>query len=149
MLAMHYKILLADAQDVARVRARAAERGPMFDGMPGLAHKLFLVDPVDPCYATFYLWREPDAALRFLKGPFFAALSDTFGRPEVLLLLTEAQDLPPGLEREVSLAAEPLAITPVNGTLDAIDPRDGSLVRLGPGSAPGRRFEVMFHAKGA
>ena len=148
MLAMHYKIPLADAAATARVRARAAERGPLFDGMPGLAHKLFLVDPIDPCYATFYLWREPEAALRFLNGPFFAALSETFGRPDVLLLLTDAQDLPPGLELEVSLAIEPSVITPLSDALDAVDPRDGSIVRLGPASAPGRRFEVMFHARG-
>ena len=94
MLAMHYKIPLSGPEAIAAVRARAAERGPMFDGMEGLAHKLFLIDPVDPCYATFYLWREPDAALAFLEGPFFAALSQTFGRPQVLLLLTRSTDLP-------------------------------------------------------
>jgi hypothetical protein len=63
------------------VRRRAAERGPLFDRMPGLAFKLFLVDPVDPCYATFYLWREPEAALAFLEGAFFAALSRRSGGP--------------------------------------------------------------------
>ena len=93
MLAMHYQIALSGAEAVAAVRARAAERGPLFDGMAGLAHKLFLVDPADPCYATFYLWREPGAALDFLEGPFFAALAQSFGRPEVALLLTRAIEL--------------------------------------------------------
>ena len=63
MLAMHYAIPLSGADQVASVRARAAERGPLFDGMAGLGVKLFLIDPADPCYATFYLWREADAAM--------------------------------------------------------------------------------------
>jgi hypothetical protein len=41
MLAMHYKIPLSGPEAIATVRARAAERGPLFDGMDGLAHKLF------------------------------------------------------------------------------------------------------------
>jgi hypothetical protein len=55
MLAMHDAIPLNGADQVATVRVRAAERGPWFDGMAGLGVKLFLLDPVDPCYATFYL----------------------------------------------------------------------------------------------
>jgi hypothetical protein len=147
MLAMHYKIALRDQAAVAAVRARAAERGPLFDGMKGLAHKLFLVDPKDPCYATFYLWRDPDAALGFLNGPFFAALSSTFGRPEVCLLLTEAAELPRH-SAQVALSERKASCSVPPGAIAALDPRSGEALTLSPDPSVGRRFEVMYHARG-
>jgi hypothetical protein len=145
MLAMHYAIPLKDAGQVAAVRARAAERGPLFDGMKGLGVKLFLIDPSDPCYATFYLWRDPDAAQAFLEGPFFKALSEAFGRPEVKLLLTAATDLPFMTGETVGLSTNPAREVPV----PALDPRTGDVLALAPESAGGRRFEVMYRALGA
>lgn len=145
MLAMHYAIALKDAGQIAAVRARAVERGPLFDGMKGLGVKLFLIDPVDPCYATFYLWRDPDAAQAFLEGPFFKALSEAFGRPEVRLLLTEATDLPFAAGETVGLSSNPTHEVPVR----ALDPRTGDVLALAPESAGGRRFEVMYRALGA
>lgn len=145
MLAMHYAISLKDADQVAAVRARAVERGPLFDGMKGLGVKLFLIDPSDPCYATFYLWRDPDAARAFLEGPFFKALSEAFGRPEVRLLLTEAADLPFAAGETVRLLSNPAHEVPVR----TLDPRTGDVLALVPESADGRRFEVMYRALGA
>ena len=147
MLAMHYKIPLSGPEAIATVRARATERGPLFDGMEGLAHKLFLIDPVDPCYATFYLWREPDAALAFLEGPFFAALSQTFGRPQVMLLLTRSTDLPFEAGDAVVLGSR-LDETNCSERLRAVDPNSGEILTLG-GGPHGRRFEVMYLAHGA
>jgi hypothetical protein len=147
MLAMHYAIALKGANQVAAIRARAAERGPLFDGMAGLAVKLFLVDPVVPCYATFYLWREADAALGFLDGPFFAALSDTFGRPEVKLLLTTANDLPFAAGEALSLRVAPS--DDASSLVRALDPCTGEILSLARASAGGRRFDVMYRAVGA
>jgi hypothetical protein len=147
MLAMHYAIPLKGADQVAAVRARAAERGPWFDGMTGLGVKLFLIDPVDPCYATFYLWREPDAARGFLEGDFFRALSETFGRPEVRLLLTTATDLPFAKGEALNLQTNPPHSPPPS--VQALDPRGGDVIALAPTSAQGRRFEVMYRAIGA
>lgn len=146
MLAMHYAIQLKDPGQVAAVRARAAERGPLFDGMPGLGCKLFLVDAVDPCYATFYLWREPDAALGFLQGPFFQALSDTFGRPEVKLLLTTATDLPFAVGETLALDCRSQQLHPQ--AIRSVDPRSGDILALGPATGSGRRFQVMYRAVG-
>jgi hypothetical protein len=148
MLAMHYKIPLSGPEAIATVRARATERGPLFDGMEGLAHKLFLIDPVDPCYATFYLWREPDAALNFLEGKFFAALSQTFGRPQVVLLLTRATDLPFAVGDAVVLGSRQEGEPNGSEKLRAVDPKSGEILTLG-GGPDGRRFEVMYHAQGA
>jgi hypothetical protein len=128
------------------VRRRAAERGPLFDGMPGLALKLFLVDPVDPCYATFYLWREPEAALAFLGGAFFAALVETFGRPEVRLLLPTRIVFPPPEARQAVLGGDSPA-----ASLRCLDPRTGAGLALDFGVAAevrsGRRFEIMYRAE--
>jgi hypothetical protein len=147
MLAMHYRIRLDDDAAVAAVRQRAAERGPLFDGMNGLREKLFLVDPVRPCYATFYLWQDPDAALAFLDGSFFKALSDTFGRPEVRLLLTRVTTLPSD-SRSVALIEGAVTHPLPAGAVEAIDPRDGTTLVLMPSISLGRRFDVMYHAHG-
>lgn len=144
MLAMHYAIPLKDADQVAAVRVRAAERGPLFDGMAGLGTKLFLIDPAQPCYATFYLWREAEAAQLFLEGAFFKALAETFGRPTVRLLLSTARDLPFAAGKALRLQTE---ATP-EAILRALDPLDGGALALAPEVAPGRRFEVMYRAVG-
>jgi len=146
MLAMHYAIALTGADQVASVRERAAVRGPYFDGMDGLCVKLFLVDPVDPCYATFYLWRDADAAQAFLEGSFFHALCQTFGRPKVQLLLTTATDLPFETGSVITLTAD--ASTEAMAGIRALDPRSGIVLALSPAPAKGRRFEVLYRAKG-
>jgi hypothetical protein len=148
MLAMHYQISLAGPEAVDAVRTRAAERGPLFDDMPGLAHKLFLIDPVDPCYATYYLWQNADAARGFIEGPFFAALSSSFGRPKVFLLFTSASDIVFESGDELALAWRETASPASAETVDALDPRTGATLSLGPIGTAGRRFEVMYHARG-
>lgn len=147
MLAMHYAIPLAGPGMLDTIRERAATRGPLFDRMQGLADKLFLLDTVDPCYATFYLWRDSEAALRFLTGPFFAALSSTFGRPEVHLWLTEAQSLPAG-SWERAVLTPPGNATPTTDSIEVLDPRSGTSRWLARPPAAGRGFEVMYHAQG-
>jgi heme-degrading monooxygenase HmoA len=148
MLAMHYRIPLSGAEAVAAVERRARERGPLFDGMPGLAHKFFLVDPVHPTYATFYLWQEAEAAHAFVTGPLFAALVEAFGRPEVRLLLTTAIDLP-RTDPDGAVLVEGLAADAHGPRIDAIDPRDGAHLSLHfDDSIRGQRFRVPYHAQG-
>jgi hypothetical protein len=147
MLALHYAIPLNGADRVTAVRTRIAERGRLFDGMAGLVAKLFLIDPTDPCYATFYLWRDPDAALGFLEGPLFKALSEAFGRPEVKLLLTAAADIPFTTGDALSFQTNPA--NDALGSLRALDPRRGEVFVPAPASAAERRFEVVYRADGA
>lgn len=146
MLAMHYAIALASADQVAAVRARVVERGPLFDGMAGLKVKLFLIDAANPCYATFYLWRDASAALDFLEGPLFRALCDAFGRPEVRLLLTRAIDLPFAAGETVGIGTDP-AEDP-SAPIHAYDPGRGETVVLGRARPSGRRFEIAYRAAG-
>ena len=148
MLAMHYRIPLDGAEAVAAVKRRALERGPWFDGIAGLAHKYFLVDPVQPTYATFYLWHEAEAARAFLEGALFAALVESFGRPEVRLLLPTAIALPES-DPETVVLSEGLHGLGHGPRVDAIDPRDGSALALHfDESVRGRRFLLPYHARG-
>jgi hypothetical protein len=144
MLAMHYRFDLKDQTQVEQVRRRIVERGPVFDGLPGMAHKWFLLDPVKPCYALFYLWNEQAGMRSFVEGPFFKSLSDAFGRPEVRLLLPTRISLPAEEPEEASLELGELEGAHVR----ALDPRDGSVVSLRLSPGPGRRFELRYHARG-
>jgi hypothetical protein len=73
---------------MAPIHRRAAEKGPGFDGVPGLEHKAFLVSDASigqpNLYAPFYIWRSASGMRDFLLSDGFAALSEAFGRPEVV-----------------------------------------------------------------
>ncbi|WP_371181116.1 DUF4865 family protein [Xanthomonas sacchari] len=91
MIAMQYSIALPADYDMAIIRRRIADKGPLLDTLPGLRFKAYLVaDRGDPLlharqnlYAPFYLWRDAAAMHAFLAGPAFAALCEAFGRPPV------------------------------------------------------------------
>ena len=100
MLAMQYVFPLADDFDMAQIRQRVAEKGPLFDDYPGLVQKAFLCndvagqmprqgpqeilgDRIGNEYAAFYLWESDEAARDFLLSDAFKAVSAAFGRPRV------------------------------------------------------------------
>ncbi|WJI15090.1 DUF4865 family protein [Pseudoxanthomonas winnipegensis] len=102
MIAMQYSIALPADYDMAIIRRRIADKGPLLDTLPGLLFKAYLVadrrDPALPArqnlYAPFYLWRDAMAMHRFLDGPAFAALCESFGRPPVSCWMVEAASTP-------------------------------------------------------
>ena len=152
MLAMHYRITLAGSDALAAVRRRVVERGPLFDGMDGLAHKFFLIDAAQPTYATFYLWRDEAAAQRFLHGPFFAHLVQHFGRPKVHLTLPQKIVLPkqdPSYAWLVIAEPEAMPYAPKRPRIDTLHPERGRYLSLAfTDDWPGRRFELLYHARG-
>lgn len=89
MIAMQYTFHLSDDYDMNSLRARVADRGPLFDRMEGLYQKAFLISEKGihgasgNRYAPFYFWRYADAMSKFLVGDQFRAVSQAFGRPEV------------------------------------------------------------------
>ncbi|MEB1530725.1 DUF4865 family protein [Xanthomonas sp. WHRI 7945] len=93
MIAMQYSIALPADYDMAIIRRRIADKGPLLDGLPGLVFKAYLsADRRDRAlpsranlYAPFYLWRDAEAMHAFLAGAAFGALADAFGRPAVQL----------------------------------------------------------------
>lgn len=93
MLITHYAIPLAD-HEVDEVRQRIATIGPVFDALPGLVGKLFLLSTDEPRYSLYYLWSSSEALHDFLEGPLFGALVNRFGRPELIHYLTRASTWP-------------------------------------------------------
>jgi hypothetical protein len=91
-LAMHYSVPLA-LDEIGEIRERVRAAGPVFDALPGLVTKLFLLGPA-PAYSLYYLWESPGAMLTFLEGELFARLVARFGRPRVYTYLTRAKDFP-------------------------------------------------------
>ncbi len=149
MLAMHYRILLPNHDAIPAIHHRATEKGPLCNGLPGLAVKFFLLDTLDPAYATFYLWRDPDGARDFLEGPFFSALCETFGRPTVKLLLTTSVELPAELPARLGLIEH--AAERLDGPhIETLDPLQGARFALSFADVPvGRPLEIMYTAKGS
>jgi hypothetical protein len=142
MIAMSYSIALRGSEQLREIRQRVADRGPVFDRVPGLAAKVFLLDEVDPCYELYYLWRDADSMHDFLEGPLFAALAEKFGRPEITVYLTRATSLPfrPGDLIRISRSKADVA----PGLVALINPRFGDTVCLNAGR--GRRLEVLYLA---
>lgn len=128
MLAIHYAHRLPADYDMSLIRHRAADRGPLWDELPGLVFKVFagrergVHGARHNLYASVYLWADPAAAGQFLMGQAFDAVIDSFGRPSIdswlpldwrpgrvaqaRTLYREALPIDPLVERELLLAAE-------------------------------------------
>jgi hypothetical protein len=89
MRSLHYPIPLPDDYDMAAIARRVREKAHLFEALPGLRLKAFLArsraDGVaGNAYAPFYVWDDDAAAQSFLRGPLFAGVVESFGRPGVL-----------------------------------------------------------------
>lgn len=88
MIIAQYSHRLQD-HDIALIRARAKERGPLRDDIPGLYFKGFLLrekgryGAIANNYSSLYLWREDEAFRDFLVGGRYQVVTDTFGRAEI------------------------------------------------------------------
>lgn len=90
MIAMQYSFTLPADYDMAIIDRRIAEKGHLLDNYPHLRFKAYLsarrTDATrsrDNLYAPFYLWNAVDGLNNFLGGDGFAAVSQSFGRPQV------------------------------------------------------------------
>ncbi len=89
MIAMQYSFTLPSDYDMGIIDRRIREKGPLLDGFPDLHFKAYLsarrgeFGTRENLYAPFYVWRKPEGASRFLCGPGFEAVTQSFGRPEV------------------------------------------------------------------
>ncbi len=88
MLAMQYSFTLPASFAMDEIRQRIATKGPLLDDFPGLVFKAYLYacrgdEGSENLYAPFYLWEDADAMNRFLTGPGFVAVSESFGWPVV------------------------------------------------------------------
>jgi hypothetical protein len=141
MLAMHYAVSLQPDQ-IDSVRQRVTEIGPIFDGLPGLVAKAFLLATDDPCYSLYYLWSDVESMEAFLAGPRFAAVIAKYGRPGVTLYLTQSHSLP-------FTAGQRIDVVPDAGKTEVafvrlIDPADGTETILH--TETNGRFELLYLA---
>lgn len=83
MLAMQYTIQLAHGYDMNRIRQRALERSRLFESLPGLAHKSYLMNEADEIYAPFYVWEDIKEARQFMLNDLFGGVIESFSRPRI------------------------------------------------------------------
>ncbi|MBL8669723.1 MAG: DUF4865 family protein [Alphaproteobacteria bacterium] len=112
---MSYAIRFAPGHDMGAIRARVAARGALFDAVPGLRAKAFMLDarPGREEYALVYVWESPDAMQGFLAGPLFAALVTSFGRPKIETWLVQ------GMSARPKVLPTPSGATLVDRAVDA------------------------------
>lgn len=80
---MQYTVRVPRGFDLAKADSHVHQRQPLFENLEGLILKLYLFDPQDGLYAPLYVWRDMEAAQRFLVGDLFQGVVANFGRPRV------------------------------------------------------------------
>jgi catechol 2,3-dioxygenase-like lactoylglutathione lyase family enzyme len=83
MHALEYLWSLGEAFDAAALRRRVEERSELFERLPGLVAKAFLLDAETRRFGGFYIWRSEADAERFLESPLFAQSRAAMGEPEI------------------------------------------------------------------
>jgi hypothetical protein len=124
MIAMQYSFTLPTDYDMAIVRRRIAEKGPLLDHLDGLRLKAYLhagrgQHSAENLYAPFYVWRDGEAMQRFLGGPGFAALTQAFGWPAIHCWQVWDAYLPPQARQARYASREIRPIAPYTA-LDAL-----------------------------
>ena len=67
------------------LRAAIVERAQLYEGMPGLRSKAFVLDETSGEYGGNYVWETRAAAERFVESETFRGAVAKFGPPEVRL----------------------------------------------------------------
>lgn len=86
MLTAHYLHRLPADYDLDAVRARAKQRGAVWDAAPELVFKAFLLreagrhGAIDNSYSSLYLWTSAQAFAAFLLTDRYRTVTDSFGR---------------------------------------------------------------------
>jgi Domain of unknown function (DUF4865) len=89
MIIAHYAHRLPADYDTGIIRKRAAARGHLFDGIPELHFKGFLLrergrfGAIANEYSSLYLWRKDEGFRDFLVDGRMKSVTDSFGRPQI------------------------------------------------------------------
>jgi Domain of unknown function (DUF4865) len=89
MIIAQYGHRLPVGFDIDLIRTRAKDGGPLWDTVPELYFKGFLLrekgcyGAIASSYSSLYLWRQGVAFRDFLVSPRYRFVTDTFGRPEI------------------------------------------------------------------
>ena len=89
MIIAHYAHRLPGNYDINLMRSRARERGALWDSVPELYFKGFLLrerghfGAIASSYSSLYLWRQDQAFRDFLVTGRYKTVTDSFGRAEI------------------------------------------------------------------
>ncbi len=89
MIIAHYAHRLPADYDIGIIRSRARARGRLFDAIPELSFKAFLLRERGRFganqheYSSLYLWRRDEGFRDFLTGGRTRSVTDSFGRPQI------------------------------------------------------------------
>jgi hypothetical protein len=89
MIIAYYSHRLPAHHDVGSIRARARERGPLWEDVPGLYFKGFLLrekghfGAIANNYSSLYLWCQDDGFRDFLVSGRYKVVTDSFGRAHI------------------------------------------------------------------
>lgn len=83
MHALHYVWNLGDRFDRETLHRRVAERAELFEALPGLVAKAFLIDEENRLFGGFYVWLREEDADRFLSSELYKDSCATLGTPQV------------------------------------------------------------------
>lgn len=128
MLIAHYAHRLPADYDIDIIRKRAGARGHLFDAVPELYFKGFLLrergrlGAITSEYSSLYLWRNDQGFRDFLVDGRMKPVTDSFGRPQIetrvvldarkgraeeaRFLIRQEQDIPPDTDLASTFAAE-------------------------------------------
>jgi hypothetical protein len=79
MIGTIVKLSYPDGIDRSRVLKVAAESKRMFDGMPGLRRKVFMLDEQHDEAVNVYLWDSEEAARGFFTDDVTSLITDVYG----------------------------------------------------------------------
>src|SRR6201997_2637658 len=89
MIIAHYAHRLPADYDIDIIRNRARARGHLFDAIPELFFKAFLLrergrfGAIQNEYSSLYLWRKDEGFRDFLVDGRTKSVTDSFGRPRI------------------------------------------------------------------
>jgi Domain of unknown function (DUF4865) len=89
MITAHYAHRLPADYDLSVIRNRAMARGHLFDAIPELYFKGFLLrergrfGAIQNEYSSLYLWRKDEGFRDFLVDGRTKSVTDSFGRPQI------------------------------------------------------------------
>lgn len=89
MIIAHYAHRLPADYDIDIIRNRAKARGHLFDAIPELHFKGFLLrergrfGAIQNEYSSLYLWRKDEGFRNFLVDGRMRSVTDSFGRPSI------------------------------------------------------------------
>jgi hypothetical protein len=128
MIIAHYAHRLPADYDTGIIRTRAKDRGPLWDAIPGLHFKGFLLrergrlNAIANEYSSLYLWQKDEAFRDMLMAGRYKTVTDSFGRAaiethfaldarkgsgrEARFAYKEQQDIPLDADLTKALAAE-------------------------------------------